>query len=82
MKTWSQVRQCKVMQARCDYIMGTDRRHFKIVGIRGVRYYPSDHFTPRARILIFPTEVRPHCGADGLPSKIGYVHRDIEEAGG
>ena len=34
--------------------METYRHHFKMVGIRGVRTYPSDHFALQDRLLIFP----------------------------
>ena len=74
MKTWSQVRQVRVMWERCDYILGTDQRRFGILGIRGVRNYPSDHVALQARLLIFPTKAGHHCGSGGLPSQIGAVH--------
>ena len=39
LKTWSQVSQCTVLQSRCDYILGTDRHRFEIVGTRSIRPY-------------------------------------------
>ena len=33
LKTWSQVWKRTVLQLRCDYILGADRRCFKLVGI-------------------------------------------------
>ena len=44
MKIWYRVRQGNVIWARSDYILGTDWHGFKMVGIRGVRKYPSDNF--------------------------------------
>ena len=54
LKTWSQMRQCRLLQARCDYILGTDRSPFKMAGIRYVRNNSSDQFTLRARLLHHP----------------------------
>ena len=80
-KTCYQVIQGIVMRAICDYILGTYWRRFKMVGIRGVKNYPSDHFTLRDRLLICLMEEYRHFGAGGLPEQIGPVHRGREEAG-
>ena len=61
-------------------MLGTDWHHFKIVRIRDVRAYPSDHFALRARLLIYPTEAGHHCSADGLPAQIGSVHGGKEDS--
>ena len=34
LKTWSQVWQEIVLRSRCNYIIGTDRNLFKLVGIQ------------------------------------------------
>ena len=73
MKTWSQVRQGRVMQSRSDYILGTYQDRFKMVGIRGIRNYPSDHFVLRSRLIIYPTEVGHHCEIGVLPGQMGTV---------
>ena len=78
---WYPVRQNIVMQARCDYILGTDRCRFKMVGIRGVSNNPSYHFALQDRLLIFTMETGHHCGTGGLPAQMGAVHEGIEEAG-
>ena len=72
--------QVRVMRGICDCILGTDWCHFKMVGIRGIRNYPPDHFTLRARLLIFPLESGHHCGAGGLPAQMVALYRGIEEA--
>ena len=54
LKTWSQVRQVTVPRSRCDYILGTDRLRFELVGIRDMWTFSSDHFTLRARLLQCP----------------------------
>ena len=79
MKTGYKVRQVRVMWARCDYILGTDRRYFEILGIRVIDISHSDHFDLRTRLLIFPTEAGHHFGASGLSSQIGAVYGGREE---
>ena len=79
MKTWYWVRQGRVMREISDYILGTYRRHFKIVGIRGVRNHPSDHFALRSWLLIFPTEAGHNCDIDQLTSQIGTVNGGRKE---
>ena len=39
----------------CDYILGTDWRRFKQVGIRDIHNFSSDHFALRAQLLWLPT---------------------------
>ena len=51
MKTWSQFLRGGVLQTRCDYILGKDWLQFKMVVIKDVRNYSSDHFTLWARLL-------------------------------
>ena len=57
---WYQVRQGRVIRARCDYILGTDLRRFKMAGIRGVMNYPLYHFSLRDGLLIFKKEAGNH----------------------
>ena len=47
-------------RARCDYILGTNRRLFNLVGIRDMRNYFLDHFALRARLLQLPTQYDTH----------------------
>ena len=54
LNTWTQVRQGASLCLRCNYILGTDRRRFKLVRIRDIHNYMSDHFAIRARLLIRP----------------------------
>ena len=70
MKTWYQVRQRRMLWARCDYILGTDWRQFKVAVIRDVRNYPSNCPTLQTRLLIYPTEAGHQCGARVLLSQI------------
>jgi hypothetical protein len=42
--TWSMEREGKILQSRCDYILGTDRRIFKYIRIKDPPTYNSDHF--------------------------------------
>ena len=51
LKMWTHFRQCTVIRARFDYILGTYRRLFGIVGIRYMRNYSSYHFALQARLL-------------------------------
>ena len=48
-----------------------------MVVIRGVRNYPSGHFSLPVRLIIGPTEAGHHCGAGGLPEQIVSVYGDI-----
>ena len=41
---WTQVGNGTVLRERCNYIIGTNRHLFEIVGIREMRNYSSDHF--------------------------------------
>ena len=69
-KTCSRVRQVKTIQERSDYILGTYRLCFEMVGIRGVRNYPSDHFVLKAKLLICPNESGHQFNAGGPPAHI------------
>ena len=75
MKTWSLMIQGRAMQARSYYIMGTDWRHFKMVGIRGVSNYPSEHLVLQSRLLIYPNK-EGHQYDAGVPRiQMGNVRR-------
>ena len=39
MKTWSQVQRVRLLRTIYNYILGTDRCQFEIVGIKDVRNY-------------------------------------------
>ena len=67
MKTWSQVIRGRLIQARCDYILGTDHHRFEMVIIRDIMNYPSYHFAMQARLLICPPEAVHNCGMGVLP---------------
>ena len=69
------------MQEKMDYILGTDRRRFKMVRIRSVSNYPLYLFFLQARLLIFPTESGHHCNSGGLPAKMGNLYRGSEGTG-
>ena len=64
MKTCPQMIQVRTMRASIDYIMGTYWRCFEMLGIRGVRNYPSYHFILQARLL-FGTTKAGHQGYAG-----------------
>ena len=51
MNTCYWVRQGRDIRARSDYILGIDRCRFKMVGIRGVRNYPSENLVLQACTL-------------------------------
>ena len=70
--------QVRLMQARSDYILGTYRCLFKMVVIRGGRNYPSYHFIPKVRLLIFPNKAGHHYDTGGIPAKMGTIHRGSE----
>jgi exonuclease III len=53
--TWHQSRQGVLYHSRCDYILGTDRRLFEMVGIREPRYFNTDHHMVVGRYLVRPT---------------------------
>jgi exonuclease III len=53
--TWHQLRQGATVHSRCDYILGTDRRLFELVGIRDPRHFNTDHFMVVGRYLVRPT---------------------------
>ena len=55
------------MRERNDYILGTDRHHFGMLGIRGVRNYASDKFALRDMLLKCPTEAGHHFDTGDLP---------------
>ena len=67
-KTWYLVIQGRDMWERSDYILGTYRRRFNMVGIRGVIKYPSEHLFLRDQILIYPDNLGHPCDAEGPPA--------------
>ena len=71
LKTWSQVRQETVLQLSCDYILGTGRCRFNLVGICDMRNFFSDHFALRERLLRRPT----CCHARRLRGRIAFPLR-------
>ena len=62
------------MRASSDYILGTDRRRFKIVGIMGVSNYPLDHLVLRARLLLSPSKAGHKYNMGSLLAQEGMVH--------
>ena len=66
MNTWSQVRYGRAIQARCDYILVIYWLCLEMVVIRGVRNYPSGHFSLPVRLIICPTEAGHKCRAYGI----------------
>ena len=57
------------MQTRCDYILSTDWRCFKMVRIRDVINYSLEHFTLWDRLL-HPMEAGQYFGVSGLSAHI------------
>ena len=55
MKTWSQVRQVRLLREICDYIFGTYHLRFDVVLRRDVITYASEHFSLQDRLL-YPAE--------------------------
>lgn len=43
LKTWRQIRNGRLVTARCDYLLASDRRIFANVCIRDPRHFTSDH---------------------------------------
>ena len=80
-KTWTRLRQGRVMQASSDYILGADWCRFKMVGVRGIMNYPPDHLVLRSRILFSPTKAGHQWDEKGIPAQAGTVHRGIKETG-
>ena len=70
--------QGRVIRASSDYILGTDWRRFEMVGIRGIRNYPSDHLILRARLIVCPTNAGHKCDAGVLPTQMGTMNGVIE----
>ena len=52
---WTQVRQFTVLRFRCDYILVTNRRPLKLLGIRDMSNYSLYNFSLWARLLWRPT---------------------------
>ena len=72
LKTWTQVRQGTILHSRCDYILRTERRHFKLVGTWDMHNYTSDYFVIQERLLICPNQCHAHYlqGRRALPLKL------------
>jgi hypothetical protein len=51
-KTWMQHRDGQTVRARCDYLLGTDRRMFSNVAIRDPRLFTSDHLMVQGSLLL------------------------------
>ena len=47
LRMWTQALQGTVLRDRCNFILETDQRLFKVVGIRDMRNYSSYHFALR-----------------------------------
>ena len=54
-KTWFQARQVKLLRFCCDYILGSNRRLFKIMGIRYMRNFSSENFALHTWLICQPT---------------------------
>ena len=69
------------MRKRSDYILGTDRRRFELLGIGDIRNYPSEHLILQSWILIYPNEASHQCNT-GVPlTHMGTLLRGREETG-
>ena len=69
------------MWARSDYILGTERRHFEMAGIKEIRNYPTDHLVLLDRLFFIPNKSEHQCDAGDIPEQSGMVHGDTEETG-
>ena len=52
--TWSQRNNGELVTARCDYILGSDRRMFTKVALRDPRLFSSDHLMVMGMLLSAP----------------------------
>ena len=75
MNTGPRVIQVIVIREISDYILGTDRRRFGMVVIRGVSNYPSDHLFLHTRLLICQTKSGKQFDAGGIPAQMVTIHR-------
>ena len=55
LKTWYRVRQGRLLQAHCDYILGMYQQLFQMVGIRDVINDLLDHFPLQSCLMKLPT---------------------------
>ena len=78
-KKGTHVGKGRVIRASSDCILGTDRRRFKIVVMRGLRNFPQDNLFLRDRIIIHQTEDGHQCDAEGLASQMGMMHGGRED---
>ena len=62
------------MQSSSYHILGTDRRRFEMVGIRGVSNYPSYHRIFQDRLFFIPTEAGHKCDAVGISEQVVKVN--------
>ena len=81
MKLVIRLRQGIVIWARSDYILGTDRRYFETVVIRGVKNYPPDHLVLISRFLFSPTEEGHQCDTGFIPAQVVNLYRGGEYNG-
>ena len=78
---WYRVRQGRALWESSNYILGAYWRCFKMVGIIGVRNYPSYHLVLRARLLIYPTKSGHQFYKWGLPAQMGTTNGVRKENG-
>ena len=52
-----------------------------MVGIRGIRNYPSDHFILRVMLLIYPIKAGHYCKAGGLMAQMVNGNGGINDTG-
>ena len=70
-----------MLWSRSEYILGKDQRRFEMVGIRGIRNYPSDHFILRVMLLIYPIKAGHYCKAGGLLAQMVNGNGGINDTG-
>ena len=58
------------MWTRSDYILGTERRRFGMVVIRGVRKYSLEHLVLWDRLLIYPNKAGHQCNIGVTPAQM------------
>jgi hypothetical protein len=52
--TWWQRRNNKIIRAKCDFILGSERNFFKNVCLKDPRHYSSDHFMVLGTLIFQP----------------------------
>ena len=76
---WPWERQGRSMQSSSNYILGTGRHRFQMVGIRGVSNHLSYHLVLRARLLFSPTEAGHQCNAGFILAQVVMIHSYKED---